>query len=342
MADSYVTALFVVSWTFGGIIITLSIVRIWGRTSVINQAGWDDLFMCLATAFAIGCSALVTVGASYGLGKHLDSIDGPKNKANAIKYTVIAPALSIISSTFGKLSILVFLVRLMGVAAKRWQLIFLWTLCALMVALNVLAIVVTTGYCFPARRMWDSTVPGTCMELKTQLYCGTTQAAYNALMDLLVAAFPPVIIAKLNMNRKMKIGLCGLMGGGVFAAAATIRKVFLMKDLDDHSDITWAWAPITLWYTAEMDVIIIFGTIPALWPIFKVVSRNGRINRRGYEPYDNSLEENPDSSNPFPLSKSRPDRKAGPVTRALKEFDEERTLHTKTDGSESYGRSLTN
>lgn len=33
------------------------------------------------------------------------------------------------------------------------------------------------------------------------------------------------------------------------AAAATIVKVYLIKDLDKHDDITWAWAPITLWYT---------------------------------------------------------------------------------------------
>ncbi|RYC64183.1 hypothetical protein CHU98_g2032 [Xylaria longipes] len=69
------------------------------------------------------------------------------------------------------------------------------------------------------------------------------------------------------------------------AAGATIVKIYLLKDLDKHSDITWYWAPITMWYTAEMDVIIIVGTIPTLWPLVRLIQRRKK-HSHGHAVYD--------------------------------------------------------
>lgn len=33
------------------------------------------------------------------------------------------------------------------------------------------------------------------------------------------------------------------------AMAATIVKAYMMRDIEDQVDITWSWAPITMWYT---------------------------------------------------------------------------------------------
>ncbi|KAJ8131045.1 hypothetical protein O1611_g2584 [Lasiodiplodia mahajangana] len=79
-------------------------------------------------------------------------------------------------------------------------------------------------------------------------------SAYNALVDIIVAIFPILFITKLNIAPKMKIGLSILMGGSIFAAGATIVKIYLLKDLDKHADVTWYWAPISLWYTAEVSI----------------------------------------------------------------------------------------
>lgn len=119
--DSYVATINTVSWILGAIVIFLTCARIFGRTAVIHQAGWDDVFMGCATVSslsssasqhlltlsfnwqisAIICSALVTTGTTYGLGIHTKDITNPNDKTEAIKYTVIAPAWSIICSSFG-------------------------------------------------------------------------------------------------------------------------------------------------------------------------------------------------------------------------------------------------
>jgi hypothetical protein len=122
------------------------------------------------------CSALVQIGIRYGLGTHLYDIPDPQDRVNAIKYTILAPPFSVVSTTTGKISIVVFLFRLMGLAtttAKKW---FLYVLTILSVILNVLCIVVLVGFCVPAARIWDRTVPGHCMSLEMQLAVGMLQA----------------------------------------------------------------------------------------------------------------------------------------------------------------------
>ncbi|KAI0114522.1 hypothetical protein GGR51DRAFT_449387 [Nemania sp. FL0031] len=250
MADTdYATCLNIVSWVLGGLVIVFTAARIIGRTLIMKQTGWDDFFLVIGSLFAIVCSSLVTVGVSYGLGKHQADIKNPHDLSEAIKYTILAPTLSIISSTSSKISILIFLVRLTGMSAKRWHLYFLWGTCAILVVLNILAIVVIIRFCDPPQKQWQPWLPGTCLDPQIQQYIGFIQSAYNALVDIIVAIFPILFITKLNIAPRMKIGLSILMGGSIFAAGATIVKIYLLKDLDKHADVTWYWAPISLWYT---------------------------------------------------------------------------------------------
>ncbi|KAI0442420.1 hypothetical protein F4803DRAFT_374835 [Xylaria telfairii] len=250
MAETdYVTTLYVVSWVLGSLVLAITTVRILGRTLFMKQAGWDDFFMVTGSLSALVCSSLVTVGVYHGLGRHQADITNQHDLTEAIKYTVIAPSFSIVSSTSSKISILIFLVRLVGMSAKRWHLYFLWGLCAVLVAFNIIAIVVIIRFCDPPEKQWEPFLPGTCLNPQVQRYIGFIQSAYNAFVDIVIAIFPALFITQLRITPRMKIGLSVLMGGSIFAAGATIVKIYLFKDLDKHSDITWYWAPISLWFT---------------------------------------------------------------------------------------------
>ncbi|KAJ2990353.1 hypothetical protein NUW58_g2995 [Xylaria curta] len=317
----YVTTLYVVSWVLTGLVIVITITRIIGRTLFMKQAGWDDLFMIIGSLSALACSALVTVAVSHGLGRHQGEIKDPDDLSEAIKYTILAPNLSIVSSTCGKISVLIFLVRLVGLSAKRWHLYFLWGLCAILIAFNIVAIVFIIRFCDPPQKQWQPWLPGTCLNPEIQRNVGFVQSAYNALVDVIVAIFPALFIMRLKMTLRTKIGLSVLMGGGIFAAGATIVKIYLLKDLDKHSDITWYWAPITLWYTAEMDVIIIVGSFPILWTLARIL-RQKKANIPDHGIYDivtgdSSCQHGSES---YQL--------AGSATRALQEVDNMRTEGT--------------
>ncbi|PYH73051.1 uncharacterized protein BO88DRAFT_176241 [Aspergillus vadensis CBS 113365] len=275
-----------VSWSFGSVAIIVVAIRLYTRLILTRKAGWDDFFIVLSLVgqpceilpqkiaansgaawmqlSAVVCSGLAQTGVHYGLGKHMADISNGEWKIEAFKYTVIAPNFSMVSTTTGKLSVAVFLLRLMGQTAspaKRW---FLYIFSVISIAWNVLAIVAIMGYCRPAEKIWRPEVPGSCFSLKFQLIAGISQASFNAFADLTLALFPVIIFWSVQLPWKMKLGVIAVMGAGILAAAATLVKAILLKSLPVHSDITWSWADITTWYSIEMYVIIICATLPTL------------------------------------------------------------------------------
>lgn len=82
-----------------------------------------------------------------------------------------------------------------------------------------------------------------------------------------------------------------------------------------------------------MDSVIIFGTIPTLWPLKRVLADKFHecstcSNQRAYNDTTNTGDD-PYGSDAYELLEQRP-RRAGPATRALEELDNMRTRATVT------------
>lgn len=107
---------------------------------------------------------------------HYHAIPSPADRINAFKYTILAPNFSVISTTTGKISVVLFLIRVMGQAATKLQRYFLYVVTVISVVVNIMCIVVLTGFCVPAQSIWNPSVPGNCMSLVTQLVIGLIQA----------------------------------------------------------------------------------------------------------------------------------------------------------------------
>lgn len=194
--------------------------------------------------FAVASTSLVTVGTCYGLGRPGYTIDNPSDSSQVIKYTVIAVSLDAVSTSFGKLSAVVFLIRLMGIAAPRWQVGAVWVICGVMVALNIWCFFITIGFCYPVARQWDPSVEGWCMDPNlryelsravssrgsssalrdsvhrltssplSRVTSGYAIATYHGLTDIIIATYPAFPIRHLKISFLTKFGLCLLMGGG--------------------------------------------------------------------------------------------------------------------------------
>ncbi|KAI1646943.1 uncharacterized protein F4817DRAFT_316346 [Daldinia loculata] len=179
MAENGNSAILIaLAWGLGSLVIILCATRLWARKMVIDRASWDDIFMTLAGIFAILCSVFVTIAAHYGLGRHIDTITDPYHRQMAIKYTIIAPSFSIVSSTLSKISILIFLTRLIGVTATRLHLACIWTLGAILVIANFIAIVILLRFCIPIEKQWMPEVKGSCISPETHAAGATIAKIY--------------------------------------------------------------------------------------------------------------------------------------------------------------------
>lgn len=222
--EAKAVAITAVSWSFGGVAILVVGVRLYTRIFVLRRAGWDDFFIAISLASAVVCSSLAQVGVYYGLGRHMNDIHNLDWRMKAFKYTVIAPNFSVVSTTAGKISVTVFLLRLMGQAAtmpRRW---FLYVLMVLCVVWNIMAIIVIIGFCQPVERIWNQNVPGKCFSLRFQLIVGTSQAAFNAFNDLALAVFPAFIFWRVHLRTKMKIAIIAVMGAGILYVYSLLQQ----------------------------------------------------------------------------------------------------------------------
>ncbi|GLA64586.1 hypothetical protein AtubIFM56815_008840 [Aspergillus tubingensis] len=321
-----------VSWSFGSVAIIVVAIRLHTRLILTRKAGWDDFFIVLSLLSAVVCSGLAQTGVHYGLGKHMADISNGEWKIEAFKYTVIAPNFSMVSTTTGKLSVAVFLLRLMGQTAspaKRW---FLYIFSVISIAWNVLAIIAIMGYCRPAEKIWRPEVPGSCFSLKFQLIAGISQASFNAFADLTLALFPVIIFWSVQLPWKMKLGVIAVMGAGILAAAATLVKAILLKSLPVHSDITWSWADITTWYSnlplgtaklsiyfyhalsgahaihQQMYVIIICATLPTLRQSYNFALHRTRYAGSYYKRSHSEAAGAAARQKPIPLARRQPDQ----------------------------------
>ncbi|KAF2624502.1 hypothetical protein BU25DRAFT_450590 [Macroventuria anomochaeta] len=65
------------------------------------------------------------------------------------------------------------------------------------------------------------------------------------------------------------------MCGGDFAASATLAKIWYMRDISRLTNVTYAWAQISLCYLAELFILIITGSLPTLRPIMRICCSEG-------------------------------------------------------------------
>ena len=159
---------------------------------------------------------LISAAVSHGYGLHLREITNPQDREITLMLTYLAPAVSVLASTLGKISMVIFLVRLLGSSTKRGHLWLLYGVTMIMISFNIFIIGVFLGQCTPMQKSWRPEVPGTCVSHAVWDYGGRIQAGWNAFMDLLTAGFPIYMVWTLQMRKSTKWGLSALMAGGVW------------------------------------------------------------------------------------------------------------------------------
>lgn len=121
-------------------------------------------------------ATLVSIGVKHGYGLHLEDIIDLDERELALKFTYISPAPSILASTSGKISMVLFLLRLLGHSATRGHRYFLFSVAAIMVALNIFTIGIILSQCSPIEKSWKPWIPGTCLSARWLDIGGRIQA----------------------------------------------------------------------------------------------------------------------------------------------------------------------
>ena len=117
-----------------------------------------------------------------------------------------------------KASILLLLARIFAPSHKG----FIYVTVHVLIWLNLLfygaITMVKVIQCIPRARIWDTSVPGTCIDLTAVL---KTTGVFNTVSDFLILVLPICEVWKLQMEIRQKLCVSAAFGIGLMCAAST-------------------------------------------------------------------------------------------------------------------------
>lgn len=280
-------AFLAVSLTTTIVALTFVGLRIYVRTRIVRALGWDDWTIVLAMILATVDTAINIPEVLRGEGRHEYYLT-PDARIETLKLNDLTIPFVVMSPCFSKISICLFLLRIIGDANARKKRRFLQSMIIILFFINTLDIITVLVQCRPLGKLWDPQIPGACWNPKVQAGFAYMQGAFAALSDFLLAGFPIFIIKNLNMDRRTKYALSFVMGLGVFAAICTIVRTCLSGALDNLSDYTYTSVTLVIFASLEQNVCIVAACIPAIRPLFRSFStgesggKSRFPNRQGY------------------------------------------------------------
>ncbi|MCJ1277470.1 hypothetical protein MMC21_005283 [Puttea exsequens] len=256
----------IVTWIETAVALVVMGARLYVNTRLLNRIRSDFWWALITLVVSLFGQIALTVSVRWGIGNHSDVLR-PDQVQHAIEWSWIGQIVTLLSTGFGKIAIIAFLLRIQEGTHKYkgWFLHFVgWS----NMVLNIIQVILILLQCSPTPKLWNNNLPGTCEHRIRTNKAGYFRGSYSALGDLILAIYPIVVFWNLQMSKKLKIGLCLLMSGGVIATACAIVKTVYIELISKTEDRTYVLTPLLLWAYSEMWAILILGSIPPIRPLF--------------------------------------------------------------------------
>ncbi|KAK4111113.1 hypothetical protein N656DRAFT_712412 [Canariomyces notabilis] len=245
--------------------------RVWCRIR-FSRLSWDDYV--LTTSWFILFVACILLSRALATGYETDA-----DKRAFYIFHHASTSMSAIAIAWTKVAFAITLIRIVqnpGLRGVLWAIILTANL---VLVLGMLSIWIPA--CEDARAIYRP-VQGLCFSLRDTQYLGGTTIVYGGVIDVVLALLPWLVIRKLLLDMREKIGLTVAMSLGALTGAVVICRAFFQFIMLDNDFEFMAF--LSIFNFLEPAVTIIAQTIP----VFRVLlarfkwgpwANNGR--RRG-------------------------------------------------------------
>jgi len=267
-----------------GVLLGLSAItvflRCYVRIFMLNLFRPEDWLAIVTLGLSIVYTAFVVMSIQNGAGQHVDSVpkeDIPK----VLKMRWAGEITYVATGAFLKLTVGVFLLR---ICSRRWHKVTICTVLVFCVAFNISYILFAAFQCQPVAYFWErysssSNMTGSCFP--GELVTGLTYAAcgINAVGDWILGLLPIVLVRNLDLVKRQKISVAGILALGAVASTATIVRLFYVWQLNHNEDTLYKFTDLAIWSTVENGLGLTASSIATLRPLFKSFL-GGRLSRR--------------------------------------------------------------
>ncbi|KAK1775937.1 hypothetical protein QBC45DRAFT_444765 [Copromyces sp. CBS 386.78] len=257
--------------------------RLYVRTIMVANTGYDDHVYVIAFILLIGYTICSSIAAHYGFGQ--DMWDIPlESLPGAIMWEAIGQCFAVIGMALAKWSLGLFLLRLVN---QTWHRVSIWLVMGALMCASVSVCFVFMLQCSPPAYLWDRSIPGGHCDLNATPV-SLTLTILCIIADFFFALMPWIFLWKLNMNQREKMIIAISMSLGVIAGACGIKRTIEVPNLSTNN-YSRDTVGLIVWSSAEIAITMICIGIPVCRPLYKsfldkIYSRTGGSSRsQGYQ-----------------------------------------------------------
>ncbi|PKS08629.1 hypothetical protein jhhlp_005016 [Lomentospora prolificans] len=269
-----------VIWVLAGLSGFFLFMRVYCKITRQRGLWWDDYLMGASWITIVISCIFGSISTTMGFGKHSWDIDMTSSEWPKTLFVMNMTGFwSIWAAAWSKTSFAITLLRLASAASAKIKWIIWFWVITVNVGLTLAAIFMWTQ-CNPPRKVWDSSVEGTCWDGNVVVAYNSWISVWSGLADIVLALIPWWVISRQSMNFKEQIGLLICMSLGVFAGLTSIVKVITMRAITSNDLINTP--PLNILGIAEGAVCIVAASIPVLRALLSSPNMTKARSQGGY------------------------------------------------------------
>ncbi|KGO36730.1 hypothetical protein PEX1_026430 [Penicillium expansum] len=267
--DTKDPAVNVTTWVLLVTIIFSVSARLVTKIRLFKRLTTDDLLIIASLLLGIGQSIVVSLAVESGYGKHSKDVSSAEME-QVMKNLWAGSLLYLLSLTFSKLSLVVFIRSLTPSAKDKWLargvevIIYAW----------VVVVILGTAFQCSLPHTWDFQ-NGQCFNLPIQLTWRYFIAISNIMTDLLIVAQAMILISSVQTTMGRRLGFAGIFLPRLFVTVATLVELAFIKKGTETNDPTFQMCEITIFEVLIQCLSIVTACWGQLNPFLSWMRSNG-------------------------------------------------------------------
>ncbi|KAK8131839.1 hypothetical protein PG999_000012 [Apiospora kogelbergensis] len=214
--------------------------------------------------------AFTLLGVKNGLGKHVVDVS-PESRIEALKWKWAGQVSYVVGSTLIKFVAGLLLLRLF--AGQRWQRITIIFLMVLVGLVQIFYLFIAIFQCTPVPFYWyrytaGTPVTGHCLNPTLATIPTYVSIFLGVVSDWFLALLPITLVRKIEMERKAKISIVGILAIGSMASLANVVRIPYAKQLLSSPDYLHNFTDLAIWSIIECALGLTATSLATLRPLF--------------------------------------------------------------------------
>ncbi|KAL2840429.1 hypothetical protein BJY01DRAFT_20918 [Aspergillus pseudoustus] len=281
-----------ITGTMTGLACLLVVLRCYVRVFVLRRFYVEDWIMVVCGICCLGVQACFVGETHVGLGQFSRTIAFRGTYGKISQWIWWHSLIVVLGISLVKISIGFFLLRF--ATQKKWLKWLIIGSLIFLTAFTMASLGTLIFQCVPVRAAWDFELrakPTTkCFSTHIYLSIGRFNASINIITDFLYATLPVFMFYNVQVNRRTKASLMGILGLGYFACAAAIVKAVLQGRVFGETELyryghilrpasnqltssprTCSDDTYHIWNYVELAVGVIAACFPTIKPLVKSI-----------------------------------------------------------------------